>query len=138
MTTGELAMVIVGVLGVIAFAALVVALVRVLDTLNAVRGEIATLRADTDDLLRDMQATTDAARGAVDEARDDLERFDRVLGSAEAISSAASRRSVKVARIALSTPIIKAVGLASGVRRTASQLRRRPAHLELDDPEART
>ena len=67
--------------------------------------------------------TTDEARAAVDEARADLERFDRVLGSAEAIGDAVGGR---VARTSFSSPMIKAAGLARGTSRTISRLRGAP------------
>ena len=54
----------------------------------------------------------------------DLDRFDRVLGSAEAISANVAGAS-RVTRMALSTPVIKTVALASGTSRAASRLRRR-------------
>jgi len=60
----------------------------------------------------------------VEEARHDLDRFDRVLGSAEAISDAVSS-SGRVARLALSAPLIKATALATGTGRAARRLRRR-------------
>jgi hypothetical protein len=63
-------------------------------------------------------------RESVEEARDDLDRFDRVLGSAEAISSRVEGAS-RVARVALSTPVIKTVALASGTGRAARRLGRR-------------
>ena len=50
------------------------------------------------------------------DARDDLDRFDRVLGSAEAISDAVSGGG-RVARVALSTPVIKTAGVPPARRR---------------------
>jgi hypothetical protein len=47
-----------------------------------------------------------------------------VLGSAEAISQAVEG-SGRVARVALSTPVIKTVAIATGSRRAASRLRGR-------------
>jgi len=52
------------------------------------------------------------------------DRFDRVLGSAEAISSNVQGVS-RVARAALSTPVIKTVALASGTSKAARRLRRK-------------
>lgn len=86
MTAGELAIVLAAVLLTIGFAALVVVLLRVLDTLRILRAELTDLRHETRPLLAELRASTDEARGAVEEARHDLDRFDRVLGSAEAIS----------------------------------------------------
>ena len=90
MTAGELAVLMAAVLCSIGFAALVVVLVRVLDTLRELRREVTDLRAETRPLLHDLRITTIEARETVDEARSDLERFDRVLGSAEAIGDAVS------------------------------------------------
>ena len=117
MTAGELAIVLGTVLCSLGFAALIVVLVRVLDTLRSLRTEVDSLRAETQPLLAEL-------RSSVDEARDDLERFDRVLGSAEAISANVQGAS-RVARVALSAPVIKTVALASGTSRAARRLRRR-------------
>ena len=113
MTAGELAVLLAAVLCTIGFAALVVVLMRVLDTLRDLRGEVASLRAETGPLLADLRAATAEARGAVAEARGDIERFDRVLGSAEAISGAVVGGN-RIARAALSAPVIKATALATG------------------------
>ncbi|MFM8563312.1 MAG: hypothetical protein ACKOCE_05405 [Acidimicrobiia bacterium] len=124
MTAGELAIVLAAVLLTIGFAALVVVLMRVLDTLRTLRGELADLRRETRPLLAELRASTDEARDAVEEARHDLDRFDRVLGSAEAISGAVAGTG-RVARLALSAPVIKATALATGTTRAARRLRRR-------------
>ena len=117
MTAGQLALVVATVLCSLGFAALVVVLVRVLDALRALRGEVADLRAETRPLLSEL-------RSSVDEARNDLDRFDRVLGSAEAISASVEGAG-RVAKAALSAPIIKTVAFASGTGRAARRLRRR-------------
>lgn len=123
MTAGELVLVVAAVLCAIGFAALIVVLMRVLDTLRDVRAEVDQLRAETTPLMRELLATTEEARAAVDEARADLERFDRVLGSAEAIGEAVGGR---VARTSFSSPMIKATGFARGTSRTISRLRGTP------------
>ena len=117
MTAGELAVVVATVLCALGFAALVVVLARVLQVLRELRTEVAALRAETKPLVAELQT-------AVDGARDDLDRFDRVLGSAEAISANMAGAS-RVTRMALSTPVIKTVALASGTSRAASRLTRR-------------
>ena len=122
MSAGELVVVLAAVLCALGFAALVVVLVRVLDTLRALRGEVASLRAETRPLLEDLRSSTDEARDAVNAARTDLDRFDRVLGSAEAISGAMSG-SGRVARTAFSAPVIKAAGVATGTSRVLRRLR---------------
>ena len=124
MTAGELAVLLAAVLCCIGFAALVVALLRVLDTLHSLRDEVAHLRAETTPLLAELERSTASAAAVIDTARTDLDRFDRVLGSAEAISSAVSG-SGAIARAALSTPVIKTAALATGTQRAWRRLRRR-------------
>jgi hypothetical protein len=123
MTAGELAILMAAVLCCLGFAALVVVLSRVLDTLRSLRAEIVTLRAETKPLLRDLNASTREARDALQEARHDLDRFDLLLGSAEAISDAVSGGG-RVARAALSAPVIKTAALATGTRRAWRRFRR--------------
>ena len=123
MTAGELALVVGVVLCAFAFAALAVTLVRVRDTLGSLRAEVAELRAETTPLLDDLRASAAEADRAMALARRDLERFDRVLGSVEAIGSTAARSS-KLARTTLSAPMIKAAGLATGTSRAVRRLRR--------------
>jgi hypothetical protein len=122
MSAGDLAIVVATVLCAIGFAALIVVLLRVLDTLKHLRQEVQSLKAETQPLLAQLRTSVDEARTSVDEARDDLERFDRVLGSAEAISDAMSGTG-RVARVAFSTPVIKTVALATGTGRAARRLR---------------
>jgi hypothetical protein len=122
MTAGDLAIVLGTVLCALGFAALIVVLLRVLDTLRSLRGEVESLRSETRPLLAELQASTAEARSAMQTARSDLDRFDRVLGSAEAISDAVSG-SGRVARAAFATPVIKAAGLATGTSRVVRRLR---------------
>ncbi len=124
MTAGDLAVTLAAVLCAIGFAALVVVLVRVLDTLRSLRSEVESLRNETRPLLAELRVTTDEARFAMDTARTDLERFDRVIGSAEAISDAMEGTG-RVARRAFSAPAIKAAGLATGTSRAVRRLRGR-------------
>ena len=130
MTAGQLALVVATVLCAFGFAALCVALVRVLDALRAVQRELAELRAETRPLLAEL-------RVSVDEARSDLVRFDRVLGSAEAISVNVEGAS-RIARAALSVPVIKTVALASGTRRAARRLRDPEAGIDVLVPSSRS
>jgi hypothetical protein len=124
MTAGELAVVLAAVLCCIGFAALIVVLLRVLDSMKALRAEVVSLRQETGPLLAELRSSTDDARLTMAEARDDLERFDRVLGSAEAISGAVAGGG-RVARAALSTPMIKTAAIATGTTRAVRRLRRK-------------
>ena len=124
MSAGQLAVVLAAVLCSLGFAALVVVLVRVLDALRSVEREVNRLRAETLPLLDELRAAAGDARETVDRAREDLERFDRVLGSAESISDAVSGSS-RLVRSALSTPVIKTVAFASGTAEGVRRLRRK-------------
>ena len=114
----------------IGFAAVIVVLVRVLDSLTAIRGEVESLRQETRPLLAELRDSTVEARTAMDTARSDLERFDRVLGSAEAISDAVDGGS-RVARTAFSAPVIKIAGIATGTSRAVRRLRGRDSGAEI-------
>lgn len=138
MTAGDLAVTLAALLCAIGFAALIVVLVRVLDALRSLRGEVESLRQETRPLLAELRNSTDEARTAMLVARHDLDRFDRVLGSAEAISEAVEG-SGRVARTAFSAPVIKMAGLATGTSRAMRRLRGRTAAVEiLSAPEAST
>lgn len=123
MSAGELAVVIAAVLCCLGFAALVVTLMRVLDTMRELRSEVRRLSEETQPLLADLRDSVGAARQSVSQAREDLERFDRVLGSAEAITEAVSGGS-RLVRGALATPVIKTVAIASGTAQGVRRLRR--------------
>jgi len=123
-TAGELAVVLAAVLCCIGFAALIVVLVRVLDTMRGLQDEVRRLRDETEPLMHELRGSVQEAGLVVAEARDDLERFDNLLGSAEAISDAVAGGS-RVVRGALSAPMIKTVALASGTAKGAQRLRRR-------------
>ena len=130
MSAGDLAVTLAALLCAIGFAALIVVLMRVLDTLKSLRIEVESLRRETGPLLVDLRESTDEARDAMDTAREDLERFDRVIGSAEAISDAMEGSS-RLARRAFSAPMIKAAGIATGTSRTVRKLRRKDGSTEL-------
>lgn len=124
MTAGDLAITLAALLCTIGFAALIVVLVRVLDMLKVLRSEVAGLRDQTQPLIDELRTSAVEARTTMDEARTDLARFDRVLGSAEAISDAVDG-SGRVARTAFSVPAIKLAGLATGTSRAVRKIRGR-------------
>lgn len=124
MSAGDLAILIAVVLCVLGFTALVVLSFRMLRVLGELQRELAGWRQRTEPLLAEIRESTVDAREAMEDARRDLDRFDRVLGSAEAISGAVAG-SGRVARTALSTPVIKVAALATGTSRAARRLTRR-------------
>lgn len=119
----DTALVVALVLCALAFAALVVVLYRVLVALADLRSDLAMLESEVVPMVGELRAATAETRDIIDTARGDLERFDRVLGSAESISDAVADTS-RVARTVLSAPVIKVAAAASGVRRAMSVLRR--------------
>lgn len=131
MSTGDILLVAATVLLAIGFAALVIVLLRVLDTLRSTREELDALRRQTEPVLAELRDAAGEMTEAMETARADLKRFDRVLGSAEAVGEAVTRvnHSSRVARSAFSVPVIKAAGLATGTSRAVRRLRRRPVEL---------
>ena len=123
MSAGELGIVLAAVLCCIGFAALVVTLWRVLDAMRDLRSEVRQWREDVQPLLVALRESVGDAQRSMSQAREDLERFDRVLGSAEAITDAVSGSS-RLVRGALSTPVIKTVAIASGTAQGVRRLRR--------------
>jgi uncharacterized protein YoxC len=120
----DTALVVVLVLCAVAFAALVLVLYRVLVALADLRSDLEVIEAEMLPMLNELRDATRETRGIIDEARGDLKRFDKVLGSAESISEAVADTS-RVARTVLSAPVIKVAAAATGTRRAFSVLRRR-------------
>jgi len=114
-TAGDLALVVAVVLCCLAFSGLVVCLLAMQRSLRELNDTVRELSEKSAPLLA---ALDDAVAGA----REDLDRFDRVLGSAEAISTHVEGAS-RVARAALSPPLIKVVSLATGTKTAARRLR---------------
>ncbi len=124
MTGTEFALLLAILLCVVAFSALIVVLFRVLQSLKELRVELRIWRERTEPLLTEIRESALDARDAVEDARRDLDRFDRVLGSAEAISGAVSGTG-RLTRTALSTPVIKTAAIATGTSRAMRRLSRR-------------
>ena len=122
METSEVVLIAAVVLCAIGFAALSMVLLRVFDALRALRREVRQMREQTLPLIADLRSSTDDAKLAMVGAREDLERFDRVLGSAEAISEAVET-SGRAARRLFAAPVIKAVGTVTGVKRAVGRLK---------------
>jgi uncharacterized protein YoxC len=115
--TGRDVAVIVGlVMCFFAFAALSIVLLQVLSALRELRSDLDLFESRVLPLMADLRDATDETREVVDDAREDLERFDRVLGSAEMVSSALADTS-RVARTVITSPLIKTVAVARGVWR---------------------
>ena len=136
MQTSDIVLIAAVVLCAIGFAALSIVLLRVFDALRALRREVREMREQTLPLIADLRASTDDAKSAMDGARADLERFDRVLGSAEAISEAVET-SGRAARRLFAAPVIKAVGTVTGVKRAVGRLKSPGSKVEVVSHEKR-
>lgn len=118
------ALVVVLVLCAVAFAGLVLVLYRVLVALADLRTDLETIESRMLPMIEELRDATRETRAIIDTARTDLERFDKVLGSAESISEAVADTS-RIARTVLSAPVIKVAAAATGTKRAFSVLRRR-------------
>jgi hypothetical protein len=103
------------------FAALVIvvlayAMAGLVRTMRALRASVEELRHETLPLVADLRATVDQASG-------DLERVDSLLGRAESISATVDSAS-RLAYLAFSNPVIKALAFGTGTARAARRFRR--------------
>ncbi|MGH9165881.1 MAG: DUF948 domain-containing protein [Acidimicrobiales bacterium] len=117
MSGGEVAALIAAVAGAMLVVALLFVLSSLTKTLRAVRTTVEDFRAQALPLLVDL-------RGTVDRANSELERVDGVLGRAETIGGTLDSAS-RLAYLAFSNPLIKALALGAGTSRAARRLRRR-------------
>lgn len=116
MTGRDIAVIVGLVMCFFAFAALSIVLLQVVSALRDLRTDLDLFESRVLPLMADLRDATDETREVVDEAREDLERFDRVLGSAEVVSTALADTS-RVARTVITSPLIKTVAVVRGVTR---------------------
>ena len=116
MSATELAALIVAIASVVAVVLLAVALVSIARTLKEVRLAVELLRTETVPVVLELGDT-------VRNANVELERVDALLGTAESISGTVDSAS-RLAYLAFSNPVIKALALASGTSRAARSFRR--------------
>ena len=95
---------------------LVFAVYALNSTLRQLRSAIEDLRRETLPVVHEMRVT-------VGQANVELERVDTLLGTAESISSTVDSAS-RLAYLAFSNPVIKAIAFASGTGRAARRFRR--------------
>ena len=116
MSAADLAIVVVTACSIVAVVAIVVALGRLLASVRSLTRTVEELNAQVEPLVEDL-------RVALVEANEELDRIDRLVGSAESISATVDATS-KLAYRALSAPVIKTVAVTSGAGRAARRLRR--------------
>ncbi|HEX9530864.1 MAG TPA: hypothetical protein VF954_06990, partial [Acidimicrobiales bacterium] len=103
MSGGDVAAVVGSVLGVVVAVALLVFLVSVTRTLQAVRASVEELRRETLPILGELRTTVGSANA-------ELVRVDTLLTSAESISSTVDSAS-RLAYLAFSNPVIKTLAV---------------------------
>lgn len=117
MKAGEVAGLIAAGAAVLAAVALVVALRALVRTLSTVRRSVEDVHGQAMPLLRDLRRTLDRVDA-------ELERVSGVVGRAETIGATVDSGS-RLAYLAFSNPLIKAMALGTGAARVARRLRRR-------------
>lgn len=108
---------------VIASVALVVAVVALLFALAALTRTLRTLRTAVEDLRRESLPVLSDLRTTVSTANAELGRVDTLLTTAESVSATVDSAS-RLAYLAFSNPVIKALAIAGGTGRAARRLRR--------------
>ncbi|MCB1030472.1 MAG: hypothetical protein KDA95_03995 [Acidimicrobiales bacterium] len=116
MSASDLALVIITGCSIVAVVAVLFALQRILIAVRWVTRTLDELNAQALPLIDDMAS-------ALEEANYELERVDRLVGSAESISATVDATS-KLAYRALSAPVIKTVALRSGASKAARRMRK--------------
>lgn len=115
--TSDAEAIVVAVLATIVIMALLAVLVAMTRTLRIMRESTDELRRESMRLLADL-------RGAVDQANSEIERVDGLLGTAESVAGTLDSAS-RLAYLAFSNPVIKALAFGTGTARAARRLRRR-------------
>jgi hypothetical protein len=115
MDTTEVIAIIVATFAAILSGALLVALGFCVQTLR-------TLRSTVDSLRHETLALLDDAHDAVRQATSEVDRIDRLVGSAERINDAVDGAQ-RMAYKTLASPVVKAMAFGTGVSRAAHRLR---------------
>jgi predicted acylesterase/phospholipase RssA len=116
LSAADLAVVVVTGCSIVAVVAILFALQRVLVAVRRVTRTLDELEAQALPLIEDLARS-------LEEANLELERVDRLVGSAESISATVDATS-KLAYRALSAPVIKTVALRSGASKAARRMRK--------------
>lgn len=116
MSATELAALIVAIASVVAVVLLAVALTSITKTLKSVREAVELLRTETVPVMTELGDT-------VRSANVEIERLGGVLETAESIGGTVDSAS-RLAYLAFSNPVIKAMAVASGTSRAARRFRR--------------
>jgi hypothetical protein len=116
MGDNDAAAVVVAVASGVAVVVLVWAAVSLAKAVGELRRTVEALRAEALPVVADLRTTVGAANA-------ELERVDGLLGTAESVTATVDSAS-RLAYLALSNPVIKALAFASGTGRAARRFRR--------------
>ena len=116
MSATELAALIVAIASVVAVMLMALTLASITKTLKAVRDTVELLRSETVPVITDLGET-------VRNANTEIDRLGGVLGTAESIGGTVDSAS-RLAYLAFSNPVIKALAFATGTSRAAKRFRR--------------
>jgi hypothetical protein len=108
--------------GVVAVTSAVAVLVLLYAVVQLTR-TLQLLSESVDELRREALPAVLELRGTVQQAGDELERVDSLLGTAESISATVDSAS-RLAYLAFSNPVIKGLAFASGTGRAARRFRK--------------
>ncbi len=111
-----MAAIIAAVAGAILVVGLLFALASFTATLKAMRTTVEELRRETVPLVSDL-------RGTLEQANAELARVDGLLGTAESLGTTVDSAS-RLAYLAFSNPVIKAMAFGAGARGAFSRVRR--------------
>ncbi len=117
MTAGEVAALVAAIAAAVLSLGLLLTMVSLARTLAALRQTAEELRQNTLPLVGD-------ARTTVAQANAELERVGGLLGTAESISTTVDSAS-KLAYLAFSNPVVKALAFSAGTARAVRRFRRR-------------
>ena len=117
MTTSEWAAVAVAVVAALGVVALCAALLSLMRTLRALQAVVDTLRQETLPVVSDMRST-------VRQANAELARVDGLIDSAQSVGATVDSAS-RLAYLAFSNPLVKAMALGAGTSRAYRRMRRR-------------
>ncbi len=101
----------------------ITAVVVLLFVLQSALAALREVRATLDTITEQVVPLVDELARSVTEANAELDRVNRLVGSAESISATVDATS-KLAYRALSAPVIKTVAITSGASRAAKRLRK--------------
>lgn len=124
MSANDVAAIVAASAGALLVIGLLVSLYALGRTLRVLRVSVEELRQETIPLVSDLRAT-------VGQANTELGRVDTLITRAESIGSTVDSAS-RLAYLAFSNPVIKALAFGAGTSRAARRFRRTPKTRELD------